>query len=379
MNKITKFVVLVAVCLLGLFGCNEKASNDYLVYDFRGKFGYVDRKGNVVIEPQFDNAKSFSEGLAWAEKDGRTGYIDHTGVFVIELDAKDGSPFSDGCAKIWTGGGYPDSYINKQGEVIIDGKLFDYVHEMSEGMVVVNKDGKYGVLDKNGNQIVAPKFKECQDFSDGLAWIKMSRKWGCVDKKGNMVIDTNYISINNFHEGLAFVWIDNDRPVCIDKKGNVVIKELPKGLHRSDYLIFSEGLACIKVDGKYGYIDKTGEFAIEPQFYSASNFSCGLALIMTENAMHGYIDKTGRIVIEPKYEMAGNFSEGLAPVCLKNGTLEKRKYFFIDKKEHLVCDSLSCWSSSFKDGIAKIDDYDEGINYVDNKGRVLINRNFSYK
>lgn len=378
MNRITKTMTLVAISLLGLFGCNSKTSNDLLVYDFRGKYGYVDRKGNVVIEPQFDNAKSFSEGLAWAEKDGKTGYIDHSGAFVIELDAKDGFSFSDGSAKICTGGGCSDSFINKKGEVIIDGKQFDYVHQMFEGMVVVNKDGKYGVLDNNGNQVVAPKFKECRDFSNDLTWVKMGRKWGCIDKKGNMVIDTNYVSINDFHEGLAFVWIDDDYPVCIDKKGKVVIKELPKGLHRSDHLIFSESLARVKVDGKYGYIDKTGKFAIQPQFYSASDFSCGMALIMTENAMHGYIDKTGRIVIEPKYEMAESFSEGLAAVCLKNGTLEKRKYFFIDKKEHLVCDSLSCWPSSFKDGIAKIDDYDEGINYVDKKGRVLINRNLSY-
>ena len=86
MNRITKTMTLVAISLLGLFGCNSKTSNDLLVYDFRGKYGYVDRKGNVVIEPQFDNAKSFSEGLAWAEKVGKTGYIDHSGAYVIELD-----------------------------------------------------------------------------------------------------------------------------------------------------------------------------------------------------------------------------------------------------------------------------------------------------
>ena len=42
------------------------------VFDFRegfanvkkdGKWGYIDKKGKVVIEPQFDDASDFSEGF----------------------------------------------------------------------------------------------------------------------------------------------------------------------------------------------------------------------------------------------------------------------------------------------------------------------------
>jgi len=29
---------------------------------------------------------------------------------------------------------------------------------------------------------------------------------------------------------------------------------------------FSEGLASVVIDGKYGFIDKTGKFVIEPKF-----------------------------------------------------------------------------------------------------------------
>ena len=115
------------------------------------------------------------------------------------------------------------------------------------------------------------------------------------DKNGNMVIDTNYVSINGFHEGLAFVWKDypwrnEAHPVCIDKKGNIVIEELPKVGGEIDHLFFSEGLACIKVNDKYGYIDKTGKFVIEPQFDFAQNFSDGLALIAYEKEISLYAD-----------------------------------------------------------------------------------------
>ena len=93
-------MALAAISLLGLFGCNDKASDDLLAYDFRGKFGYVDRNGNVVIEPQFDEAYEFSDGLAWAVKDGKSGYIDNTGALVIE-PGKYGFPFADGLASVF--------------------------------------------------------------------------------------------------------------------------------------------------------------------------------------------------------------------------------------------------------------------------------------
>jgi hypothetical protein len=377
MNKITKTMALVAIGLLGLFGCTEKTSNDYLVYDLRGKYGYVDRKGNVVIEPQFDNAKSFSEGLAWAEKDGKTGYIDKTGTFVIMLNGERGEAFSEGVAIV----GDHEKLINNKGETLVDGKQLRYlVVSVSEGMLQVrNMDYKYGFFDKNGNQAIEFKYDDANAFSDGIAWVKKDGKWGCIDKKGNTVIEFDYVWINDFNDGLAFVRKDNTHPMCIDREGNVVIDEFPQGLHWSNYLDFSEGLACVEMDGKYGYIDKTGKYAIEPHFSYAKNFSDGLALIMDENFKCGYIDKKGRIVIQPIYAMGSDFSENLAAVCLQDGTsLEKRKYCYIDKSGKMVSDSSFCRADDFHDGIGSVEVYDEGINYVDKTGKLLVNRNLNY-
>ena len=43
------------------------------------KYGFIDKSGKVVIEPQFDYAEPFSEGLACLEKDGKLGYLDKNG------------------------------------------------------------------------------------------------------------------------------------------------------------------------------------------------------------------------------------------------------------------------------------------------------------
>ena len=43
--------------------------------------------------------------------------------------------------------------------------------------------------------------------------------------------------------------------------------------------IFTDGLAKVQIDEKYGYIDKTGTMIIEPQFEDAGRFFEGLAEI----------------------------------------------------------------------------------------------------
>ena len=52
---------------------------------------------------------------------------------------------------------------------------------------------------------------------------------------------------------------------------------------------------------------------IPPQFDEAVKFSEGLAAVFIE-CRWGYIDKTGALVIKPQFKFASEFSEGLAAV-----------------------------------------------------------------
>lgn len=48
------------------------------------KWGFVDSKGNVKIKPQYDTAKSFSNGLAAVCKDGKWGFINSDAKVVVD-------------------------------------------------------------------------------------------------------------------------------------------------------------------------------------------------------------------------------------------------------------------------------------------------------
>ena len=74
----------------------------------------------------------------------------------------------------------------------------------------------------------------------------------------------------------------------------------------------------MKIDGKWGYINKTGQFVIKPKYSSAGSFSSGLAPVGL-NGRYGYINKAGKLLIELKDSVSGlPFCDGgeLAPVRL---------------------------------------------------------------
>ena len=55
-------------------------------------WGYVDERGAWAIEPAWDRAGRFSEGLAWVVRDAEVGFIDPSGQLAIPLGSPMPSP-----------------------------------------------------------------------------------------------------------------------------------------------------------------------------------------------------------------------------------------------------------------------------------------------
>src|SRR5713226_1983329 len=72
----------------------------------------------------------------------------------------------------------------------------------------------------------------------------------------------------------------------------------------------SSALYPVKLNGKYGYIAKSGELVIQPQFDRAGQFLEGRAPVEV-GTRWGYIDRTGKAVIAPQFDMADPFADGL--------------------------------------------------------------------
>lgn len=60
-----------------------------------GKWGFVDAKGNLVIECQYEAAQSFHHGFAAVCADGKWGYVDEEGNLVVEPQFEIATPISE--------------------------------------------------------------------------------------------------------------------------------------------------------------------------------------------------------------------------------------------------------------------------------------------
>lgn len=176
----------------------------------------------------------------------------------------------------------------------------------------------WGFMDWNGNEVIPCIYDRADSFCGNYARVYLDG-WGLIDMNGKEVVPCKYSDIGSCSEGFACIKKDGKWGYVDIESG----KELVIGLYDFVY-IFCEGIARVEKDNKYGFIDKTGKEIAPCIFGATSFFREGLAVV-NKNGKCGYIDMTGNVVIPFVYEGAREFIDGFAPVK-KND-----KYGFIDK------------------------------------------------
>ncbi len=247
--------------------------------------GYIDKKGKEVYT--YKSAESFFEGLAVVgNDDDKNGVINKKGKLVVPFRYDYIGYFEDGFADVESGG--KTGLINSEGKEIIPTQ-YDFAYALSKDLIVVERGKEKALFDKNGKIIAS--WATYEDFgsstSSGLFGAKKNGKWGYLDKSGNEKIPFQFDDCGVFSEELAPVNI-NGKWGYIDKSGNKVIDG-----SFEEAFAFSEGLAKVKQQGKYGFIDKSGQIVIPAKYDKANFFKEGLAAVCRFEKW-GFIDKTGK-------------------------------------------------------------------------------------
>ncbi|HEY0015745.1 MAG TPA: WG repeat-containing protein [Longimicrobium sp.] len=258
--------------------------------------GYADLRGNVVMEPRWTAAGQFRSGYASVLRDTLSGLIDRTGRLVFPLEKRDYTfRFSEGMLPLRMGAriGYLDARL----DTVIPAR-FDDADEFKEGRAGVAIIGRWGFIDTRGGWVVTPAYDRVSWYRDGMAAVYLDGKCGYVDHAGRMAVPIRYDECWEFGDGLAPVREGQGDYAWIDRTGRVVFT-VPGA---RDPVHFSEGLASVELEGKFGYIDTRGQIAIPPAWdYWAGPFEGGLARVSQRHPELGsrpvgYIDRTGRYV-----------------------------------------------------------------------------------
>jgi hypothetical protein len=360
------------------------------------RIGYMDSAGTIRIQPAFEYARRFSEGLALVEMPKKRkvthvpgtlagepvqemaftpadrGFIDRSGKLLFRVNFPENAAANSSTLEGSSVGDFHDGrslvefvtpqfvhsfgYIDNQGHLVITPD-YDFAEDFSEGLASVhlssNKFGASvtGFIHPDGTFAMQPRLRDARSFHEGLAAVRdqKTEKWGFMDQSGNLLIDYTYDNAWDFSESLALVEIGETRRFISRTKDFVGQPVTTAGK-------FSQGLVAIDIGGK-------------PELWSPHLDSN----IEATEGQWGFMDKTGTIVVPPRFGFARDFSEGLAAVNVRgklhDNSVHGGKWGFIDASGALVIPAVySDVRSDFHKGLAYVEENDQPI-YIDRKGK----------
>jgi len=112
------------------------------------KYGYKDGEGKVVVEPGYDLAYPFTEGMAAVRLGGKYGYLNESGKEVVA-------------------------------------PKYDFTWQFIGGFAAVKLGDKFGFIDVTGKEIVEPRYEEANNYHGnccykGMAHVKENGKWKLI-------------------------------------------------------------------------------------------------------------------------------------------------------------------------------------------------------
>lgn len=347
------------------------------------KYGYIDSKGNVKIEIKFADAEDFENGLAAvgvldSNKKIKYGFIKSDGSYLIkpifdEVDNFKKIPnTSIEVAKVGIG----DYKSRKYGFIKKDGSYFvtpqyDYVCDYSNNSsgcgytpVYIKKDGKnfYGILDWNGKLIIDTKYSFISiseyDVKDGYIIINEESLSGYYNIRTKELVEPEYSYVQIRDNGVYLTKkFDGKEKVGFHFNNGVIIK--PK-YDDISYRNPGDILYEIKLNGKFGLIDKNGNEVFEP-IYDEIRY-IGHFIFIKRDGKISVISEDGKAILDNQLDKVSYYENFNLLGIVVNG---KEGLLNMDDNSYLVEPKYDKIELYFEDGYAKV--------YLNNK-QGIINR-----
>ena len=224
--------------------------------------------------------------------------------------------------------------------LFLAGVLFSMSVQAQDLKISVNKKGKVGFVDQQGNEVVKCIYDSAMPFNNGSAIVTKGGKSGLIDATGKVVLPLKYTQISK--------WIDG---IYVIKNGKTM------GLAKID--------GTVLLDAKYSNISN-------PNIYGKALIALGGKATQNEkktyiaNAKYGIIDKKGNILVTPKYKGLYEFSfDGEDRLPYSEGKRLEFSY-------HYVSDTLSTDCSYLGFSTSPLLIYKAGI--MDGNGNEILKR-----
>lgn len=344
------------------------ATTPYYPVEQNGLWGFIDNKGNLKINPEYDWVEPFKENIAAVGQDDKVGFITKAGNLIGNIEFEDTYGFKNGYAVVAIDEKY--GAINRLGKWIIPA-VYEDLGEFSDGFFYAENEEGYGYIDENGKIAIDFVFENATDFQNGLAVVQKDGKYGVVNTKGNLVSNFEFDWIQPFQTNrYPSKFKLGEKFGLIDQAGVVIVDSIYTQIGD-----FSEGLALAANGNKYGYINTRGDTIIDfkydftPEVLRFSKVENGYIRI-SQNKKVGVIDTLGNRVFPAIFDNIGEFKGKLIPVMKNN------KWGYADLNVNLAIPYKFDEVSNFKDSVAVVSSNGK-FGVIDTLGKTVVDLTFN--
>lgn len=218
--------------------------------------------------------------------------------------------------------------------IFLNNKKYEYeLVQISEDQIEYYKleqNGKYGVIDKEGNIIIEPNYVSI-DIPNPTKPVFIKSDDGenhsAIDNNENEILtgyeDVEAISINNISSNIPYEksvlkYKQNGLYGLIDFEGNKITENIYNSITNIDY---KEGNLKVEQNGQYGVINIKGTTIIKPEYESIiadgyyddetkyNNAGFILRIKTDDGYKFGYANRKGKIILEPLYNEISRITE----------------------------------------------------------------------
>ena len=273
----------------------------YLKLYENGKYGIIDRNGNTLIQPQYEQINIPNPSKP---------------IFICYEDEQKTKVLND-----------KNEQLFKKYEQVLPLIFKEFTTEVpfEKSVLQYKKDGKYGLIDFSGNEITAAKYDSIESLSykEGCLIVKQNDKVGLINIKGKEIIKPEYYSIvadgyyneETKYKAVGFVVCNRTnegyRYGYINSKGEKVLEPIYNSIQRVTEIIDDNNVyLMVEKNGQAG-LTKNKDIIVECQNEEIEYNRKNQVFAIKKALKYGVIDISGNSILPIEYDDIWFISENI--------------------------------------------------------------------
>ena len=301
-QKVLAVVIAIAVIAMFIFiirnALKERTETnkeyEYFAVYSAGKWGVINQEGEIVIQP------SYQEMVTVPNKD--------KDVFICMYNINEET------------GEYKTKVLNRKNEeIFLNYDKVEAIENMDkndnvwyeEGILRVEKNQKYGLIDLNGKELLPCEYesiKALPEIENSLI-IEKDKKVGIANSKGSIIVEPNYKEVKNlgktYKDGYITINAENKYGLVSTTK-----KQVLENKYDEIEQVSLDNYYIIKEAEVEKLINASGETILDGGFDEITS-STSKGVIYKKGNLYGEMSTSKETIIEPKYQYLEEVTDGI--------------------------------------------------------------------